>query len=88
MRCRGFVTLAVSDAPYGRCVDFIVPPQAGRCAAGRGVRGPGLAAWVAEAAPDSTTEARTVVGHVSVLDLTEHEIVPSGEGPVKIMMLG
>lgn len=41
------------------------------------VRDGELAAWVAETAPDSTADARTVVGHVSVLDVTDHEIGPS-----------
>ena len=41
------------------------------------VRDGELAAWVAETAPSSTAEARTVVGHVSVLDVTDHEIGPS-----------
>ena len=40
-----------------------------------------LAAWVAETAPekgtDTTASAPTVVGHVSVLDVTDHEIGPS-----------
>ena len=41
------------------------------------VRDGELAAWVAETAPDGTADARTVVGHVSVLDVTDHEIGPS-----------
>ena len=40
------------------------------------VRDGELAAWVAETTAD-TTDARTVVGHVSVLDVTDHEIGPS-----------
>ena len=35
-----------------------------------------LAAWVAETAPDTSGDAPTVVGHVSVLDVTDHEIGP------------
>jgi ribosomal protein S18 acetylase RimI-like enzyme len=38
------------------------------------VRDGELAAWVAETAPDRTEDARTVVGHVSVLDVRDHEI--------------
>ncbi len=41
------------------------------------VRDGELAAWVAETAPDRPADTRTVVGHVSVLDVTEHEIGPS-----------
>jgi ribosomal protein S18 acetylase RimI-like enzyme len=41
------------------------------------VRDGELAAWVAETAPDTTGADRTVVGHVSVLDVTRHEIGPS-----------
>ena len=41
------------------------------------VRDGELAAWVAETVPDATADARTVVGHVSVLDVTDHEIGPS-----------
>ena len=41
-----------------------------------------LAAWVAETAPDAATDAPTVVGHVSVLDVTDHEIGPSWAGAV------
>jgi GNAT superfamily N-acetyltransferase len=39
-----------------------------------------LAAWVAETAPDTTADAPTLVGHVSVLDVTDHEIGPSWAG--------
>lgn len=41
------------------------------------VRDGELAAWVAETAPDRTADARTVVGHVSVLGVTDHEIGPN-----------
>jgi ribosomal protein S18 acetylase RimI-like enzyme len=40
------------------------------------VRDGELAAWVAETTAD-TTDDRAVVGHVSVLDVTDHEIGPS-----------
>ena len=36
-----------------------------------------LAAWVAETVPGPAADARAVVGHVSVLDVTDHEIGPS-----------
>ncbi len=36
-----------------------------------------LAAWVAETASERAADACRVVGHVSVLDVTEHEIGPS-----------
>ena len=36
-----------------------------------------LAAWVAETFSDEAADAPTVVGHVSVLDVTDHEIAPS-----------
>lgn len=41
------------------------------------VRDGELAAWVAETAPETTADARTLVGHVSVLDVTDHAIGPS-----------
>ena len=41
------------------------------------VRDGELAAWVAETAPHPTSDARRLVGHVSVLDVTNHEIGPS-----------
>lgn len=41
------------------------------------VRDGELAAWVAETTPDEAAEAPRVVGHVSVLDVTGHEIGPS-----------
>lgn len=41
------------------------------------VRDGELAAWVAETVPDTTADAPAVVGHVSVLDVTDHEIGPT-----------
>jgi ribosomal protein S18 acetylase RimI-like enzyme len=38
------------------------------------VRDGELAAWVAETVPDATAGARAVVGHVSVIAVTNHEI--------------